>query len=228
MPRWPRITPAGFVYHVLNRGNDRRRLFNTAADYDNFRELLAEAAKRFLVRLCAYCLMPNHWHLLLWPEEDNAIPKYLHRVTWLHAKRVRAETGTIGHGHVYQGRYRHFPVQTERYFWRVTRYVEANALRAGLVSEAQAWRWTSLRDRGNDTGIIVPGPLPMPDEWVDIVNTAIPSRLLERVRVSAQRGRPFGSDEWTIKTARQLHIEHTLRNVGGQRASDRSVNHFAA
>lgn len=219
MPRGLRITPAGFVYHVLNRGTERRTLFFKASDYQNFLELLAEACVRFPVRLLAYCLMPNHWHIVLWPEKDDAIPLYMHRVSSFHAIRVRRETDTIGYGHLYQDRYRSFPVQTDRHYWRVLRYVEANALRAGLVPRAEAWQWSSVCDRDRTGGgIIVPGPLAMPDRWLDIVNTAIPGNLLERLRVSAHRGRPFGSEAWTVETSQQLGLEHTLRVVGGQRA----------
>jgi putative transposase len=228
MPRGPRITPAGFVYHVLNRRNERRALFFTPADYENFLALLAEAARRFPVRLLAYCLMPNHWHLVLWPERDDAIPRFVHRVSLLHARRVRLTTNTLGHGHLYQGRYRSFPVQTDRHYWRVLRYVEANPLRASLVAQAEAWRWSSLSDRdGTRRAMIVPGPLAMPDRWLEIVNTAIPGSLLERLRVSAHRGRPFGSGAWIIETAHQQGLERTLREAGGQRVFETALSEIA-
>jgi putative transposase len=217
MPRYPRVTPAGYVYHVLNRGNDRKLLFHKTSDYQGFLEHLREALTRFAVRLIAYCLMPNHWHLLLWPEGDNAIPAYLHRVTTLHALQVRELTGTVGHGHVYQGRYKSFPVQTEVYYWNVLRYVEANALRANLVPRAEAWQWSSAGEYvRTPSGILVPGPLPVPPNWLDIVNAIPPKYEIDEIRESIRRGRPYGSNEWTRATAMELGLQHTLRSRGGQ------------
>ena len=85
------------------------------------------------MRLCAYCLMPNHWHFVVWPEHDRDLPRFMQQVTNTHVKRWKEHRHELGYGHLYQGRYNCFPVETEDYFYRVVRYVERNALRARLV-----------------------------------------------------------------------------------------------
>ena len=94
--------------------------------------------------------MPNHWHLLLWPEGDGDLATFMQRLTITHVRRWQQHRGYVGLGHVYQGRYKSFPVESDAHFWVVARYVERNALRADLVLRAEEWRWSSLwrRDRG--------------------------------------------------------------------------------
>src|SRR5271157_4983805 len=97
------------------------------------------------MRVCAYCLMPNHWHFVVWPERDGDLPAFMQQVTNTRMKRWKEHRHEIGYGHLYQGRYKCFPVETEEYFYQVVRYVERNALRANLVERAESWRWSSLR-----------------------------------------------------------------------------------
>jgi REP element-mobilizing transposase RayT len=141
MPRPLRIVPGGFVYHVLNRANGRRRIFDRDEDYRAFERVLAEIQGRIPMRVLAWCLMPNHWHLVLWPARDGDLSDYMRLVTLTHTQRWHAYRATTGSGHLYQGRFKSFVVQDDTHFLTVCRYVEGNALRAKLVTRAEDWRW---------------------------------------------------------------------------------------
>src|SRR5260221_8107917 len=144
MPRQLRAAPGGFVYHVLIRAHSQRTIFHRQQYYLAFERVLGEVQSRVPMRILAWCLMPNHWHLLLWPRNDGDLSNYMRLVTLTHAQRLHAYRVSAGTGHVYQGRFKSFVVQDDPHFLTVARYVEANALRANLVRRAEEWRWSSL------------------------------------------------------------------------------------
>ena len=218
MPRVKRITAAGVIQHVMNRGNRRATIFRTPADYKAFVSLLIEAAGRFPVKLVAYCLMPNHWHLVLVAEEEGAISSYMRWVTGTHVRRYHRLYGLEGTGHLYQGRYTSIPVQSDRHLLAVLRYVESNAHRARLVSRAEAWPWSSLGAREEVRGQLVSeSPVPRPADWLQRVNE--PLRNLARLRECITRGRPFGSAAWTSEAAARHGLRFTMRPPGRPRRS---------
>src|SRR5208283_3221818 len=145
MSRPRQHSPGGMVFHVLNRGVGRRVLFTKDEDFLAFERVVEETLRTRRMRLCAYCLMSNHWHFVVWPERDGDLPAFMQQVTNTRMKRWKEHRHEIGYGHLYQGRYKCFPVETEEYFYQVVRYVERNALRANLVERAESWRWSSLR-----------------------------------------------------------------------------------
>ncbi|HVV99014.1 MAG TPA: transposase [Planctomycetaceae bacterium] len=104
------------------------------------------------MRVCGYCLMPNHWHLVLWPERDGDLAAFMLRLTVTHVTRWQRHEKQVGHGHVYQGRFKSFPVSSDEYFYQAVRYVERNALRAQLCRRAEQWRWSSLWRRESGKG----------------------------------------------------------------------------
>lgn len=130
MTRSRRITLGGYVYHVLNRANGRLRIFRKAGDFLAFEKILAEGLERVPIRLCGYCLMGNHWHLLLWPAGDADLAAFMQWVTLTHTQRYHVSHGTVGMGHLYQGRYKSFPVQDDSYYLTALRYIEGNPVRA--------------------------------------------------------------------------------------------------
>jgi len=174
MPRPLRATLPHGVAHVVNRGNERRKLFDGPHEYNDFLQMVDRSLLRHPVRLLAYALMPNHWHLVVWPESPDGLSQFLHYLTTLHAVRFRKATGTAGSGHVYQGRFHATSVSLDLQYWLTMRYVEANPLRANLVASAEDWPWTSLAERVGRRVRIVDGPVPMPpsDAWLRVVNAA--------------------------------------------------------
>jgi putative transposase len=172
MPRRRRDVAPNSVVHVVNRGVERRELFSGSQDYDEFLGLLDRTRARVPVQVLSYVLMPNHWHLVLWPDTCAELSQFLHYLTTLHAARLRHRSRTIGLGHVYQGRFRTSEVATDRRYAHTIRYVEANPLRANLVQRAEDWRWSSLTERVGTLRRIVDGPVRLApsSEWVAIVN----------------------------------------------------------
>jgi len=206
------------VYHVLNRAVGRATLFETPADYEAFVRILVEAPQHVPMRLLAWCLMPNHWHLVLWPREDGELSDYLRWVTVTHTQRWHAAHGTSGTGPLYQGRFKSFPVQSDEHFWTVCRYVERNALRAKLVRSAPNWLWSSLprRTRSGEPRLSA-GPTPLPRDWTAWVQRAESPAELEALRRSVVRGAPYGTDRWQKQTALRLGLGATLRPRGRPR-----------
>lgn len=223
MPRRPRLAPGDLAYHVLNRRVGRLPLFDKPADYAAFEKILAEAYERFRMRLTAYCLMPNHWHLLLWPRRDGELSEVLRWITVTHTQRWHAHHHSAGTGPVYQGRFKSFPVQTDEHFLTVARYVERNALRAKLVAKAEAWRWSSLwrRTQGEAkaTAWLSDWPVAVPRDWVARVNRADMRSELEALRTCVQRGRPYGEEAWVRRLCRRCGLESTLRPPGRPKGS---------
>jgi putative transposase len=204
------------VFHVLNRGAGRQQLFDNAGDYDAFLTLLERARENVPMRIVAYCLMPNHWHLVLWPETDDALSEFLRWLTVTHSQRWHARRGTAGTGPVYQGRFKSFPVQKDEHFLSVCRYVERNALRANLCSMAELWKWSSAwRDRDGGCPVTLSTwPVSRPSHWSDYLNQPQTEAELAAIRHCVSHGRPYGSNDWTINTARTLGLERTLRQRG--------------
>jgi putative transposase len=172
MPRRARGDEAGVIYHVLNRSVRRATIFYTEDDYTTFERVLLQALQRVPIRLLAYCAMPNHWHLIVWTTEPKQLRRFMHWLTCTHAQRWHAKHGTSGTGPLYQGRYKSIPIGDDRRFFTVCRYVERNALAAALVSRAEEWQWASLWRRCNNSheGVLHDWPVPVPPDWVTIVN----------------------------------------------------------
>src|SRR6516164_6532214 len=146
MPRRARAIEGGLAYHVLNRANARLPLFRKEADYAAFERVLEEALQREPLRVLGYCLMPNHWHLVVWPNAgaDRQVSEFMRWLTVTHTQRWHAHRHTAGTGHLYQGRFKSFPIQADEHLYTVLRYVERNPVRADLVRRAEEWRWSSL------------------------------------------------------------------------------------
>jgi putative transposase len=211
------------VFHALNRGNDRREIFAGDGDYEAFIRVLAETQERYPMRILAYCLMPNHWHLLLWPEQSGVLGVFLQRLTTTHVRRWHLHRQSVGCGHLYQGTYKSFPVQDDDHFYAVCRYVERNAKRANLVERAERWRWSSLAQRlGKLRTVEAPPklsawPVSRPRDWLKWVNQAQTEAELAALRKAIARGQPFGNETWQAQTADRLGLESTMRPRGRPR-----------
>ena len=218
MPRPLRCAEGGLIYHVLNRANARLTLFRTDDEYDAFERVLAQAVRRTRMRLLAYCVMPNHWHLVVWPQNDGDLSRFAGWLAQTHTQRHHAEHDTIGEGSLYQGRFKSFPVQEDGHLLRVCRYVERNALRAGLVRRAEDWTWSSIyrRQRGSpaDRSLLTRWPVAPGVHWVAHVNEPHTEAELQAMRNSVVRGTPLGQKGWCHRVARALGLESTLRGRG--------------
>jgi putative transposase len=218
MARSARKAPGGFVFHVLNRGVGRRELFSEESDYAAFERVLETTIAAVPVRVLAYCLLPNHWHLLLWPRKDGDLAAFMQRLTTTHVRRFQKHHDEVGLGHIYQGRFKSFPVQEDRHFLTVARYVERNALRANLTSRAERWQWGSLWGREHGTTqqreLLSEWPVLRPPGWTAIVNRPQTEKELAALRLSVKRGRPFGDASWQKQTADRLGLGRAFRDPG--------------
>ena len=219
MGRPLRLALGGYVYHVLNRANGRQAIFQKEGDYAAFERILGQALEHVPgLRLLAYCLLPNHWHLVVWPRRNGELSDFGHWLTLTHTQRWHAHYHDVGTGHLYQGRFKSFPVAEDEHFLQVCRYVERNALRAGLTRRAEAWRWCSLWQREQkerpEKWLLSDWPVAPPADWCKLVNSPQSEAELEAVRRSLQRGQPYGEEAWAKRTAQRLGLESTFRPRG--------------
>lgn len=213
-----RDCPGGIIFHVLNRAVARIQLFKHDRDYEAWERTLVEALNRLPIDLLAYCIMPNHWHLVLRPKADGNLSAFMQWFTLAHAQRWRVAHQTVGFGPLYQGRFKAFPIECDEHLLTVLRYVERNALRAKLVKDVQSWRWGSYHARTVANSVLHPmlceWPIDMPKNWRRLLNTPQTAAEEEAVQLSIRRGRPFGDPDWREQIAKQLSLGRTLRTPG--------------
>ncbi|MCF7954906.1 MAG: transposase [Phycisphaerae bacterium] len=213
-----RITKGGYLYHVMNRANGKLRIFRKSGDFAAFENILATGLGRYDMRICGYCIMGNHWHLLLWPRNDGDLSEFMRWVGVTHTNRWHAAHGTTGMGHIYQGPFKSFPLKRDRHYLSVLRYIEANPFRASLAQQSCQWPYSSLAKRmgfaENDIDLTA-GPIPLPHNWSDrVLQFADYERATDEIRKCIKRGRPFGDKQWVEKTAIKLQLESTLKPRG--------------
>jgi putative transposase len=196
-------------------------MFRKQADFEAFERVMVEAHERQPIRILSYCVLSSHWHFVVWPEKDGQLTDFFRRLAQTHAVRWRVSRRTVGYGHLYQGRFKSFPVQSDDHLLSLLRYVERNPLSAGLVQQAQLWRWSSLWSRvhGEEeiTALLSTWPVERPRNWTARVNAPLTAKELDRLRLSLDRGRPYGSDEWVRQTVKKLGLERTVRPEGRPR-----------
>lgn len=227
MARKPRNFIGDTVYHVMNRATARARIFHSSADYAAFETVLQQAVARFNLRLLSYVVMPNHFHLVLWPRksEGETLSSFMKWLQQTHTQRWHASRKSAGEGRLYQGRFKAFPIQTAwnefHHLRKVCRYVERNPLRAKLVPAAERWQYSSLHRRLNPRPDAPPflatwpeGAYPGHSRWLAAVNQPLSPAEQKTLDESLRRGRPFGDPSWQTTAARSHNLEHTLRPPG--------------
>jgi putative transposase len=214
MPRRARRIVGGGFYHVMDRGNNRAVVFREPHDYREFLWLVSIAQSRIELDLFALCLMPNHFHMVVRPHSEDQLGQWMHWLLTTHTTRHHRRHGTCGR--LWQGRYKDFPVEPGSHLMTVFRYVERNALRAGLVGRAEHWPWGSLAWRaGLHAGPALSAPPePLPAGWLEHVNEPQSEAELMALRVCSSRQRPFGSEGWTKEVVDQRGLQATVRPRG--------------
>jgi len=222
MPRVARASVGGICYHVINRGNDRRDVFLKDGDYQAFLKAMGHACIEIPMPVLAYCLMPNHFHMVLLPKADGDLSRWMHWVQNTHVRRYHQDYHRSGR--IWQGRFKAFPIESDEHLLTVLRYAECNPVRANLVQRAEEWLWSSARfwtaagkASADRPSFLESGPVKRPRDWLSWVNRAATAGELESVRRSVLRGVPFGSPNWTARMAAELGLESTLRPPGRPR-----------
>jgi putative transposase len=230
MGRPLRLVGDDLIYHALNRGNNRGPVFFTPDDYRTFLRALGQTKARYPFRLFAYCLMGNHFHLVLQPAAGQTISRILQSLTVAHTWHYHKSRSTSGH--VWQGRFKSPVVQDDAHLLTVLRYVEANPLRAGMVADLADYPWSSYPARGLGRADDLLDPAPTWEGvgrtaaarqayWRRWLHTPLSDRELAMVRKSVTSGRPFGSEPWTQATAVRLGVNLTPRPRGRPRKDEK-------
>ena len=218
MPRRPRICPAGTCFHVLNRAVARLTLFEKQEDYEAFERVLAEAVEREALPIFSYSLMPNHWHFVVRPKTDDQLSGFFRWLTHTHTMRWHAHYQTSGTGHLYQGRFKTFPIEDDDHLLAVLRYVERNPLRASLCDRAEDWKfgsaWRMVNGDEQSRSLLSKWPIPRPRQWRSLVNKPDTESEVNAIRRCVNRGTPYGSEGWVTQSAVRLQLKHTLRSRG--------------
>lgn len=214
MGRTARASKGGICYHVLNRGNARGDVFHKPGDFQAFVDLLGGAVEKAPTEIFGFCVMTNHFHLVVRPKLDGGLSRFMQWLLTSHVRRYHRHYG--GSGHVWQGRFKAFAIQQDEHLLTVLRYVERNPVRAGLVERAENWHWSSapMWSRQDRPGWLTPGPVSRPPDWLDWVNRPATVAEEQSLRHHLARNRPFGNARWTKATAARLGLESTLKPRG--------------
>lgn len=208
-------------FHVLNRAVARLPLFEKQEDCEAFERVLIEAVTREPLPILAYCVMPNHWHFVVRPQSDQQLTDFFRWLTHTHTMRWHAHYNTGGTGHLYQGRFKAFPIEEDEHLLAVLRCVERNPVRAALCELAADWRYGSAwrKRSGNDElrRLISEWPIPRPRQWRAFVDKPQHEAEVAAIRRSISRGTPYGSEDWGTQSAVRLQLQHTLRSRGRPR-----------
>jgi REP-associated tyrosine transposase len=230
MGRQPRLIADGLVYHALNRGNNRSAVFGGAADYQTFLRALAQTKERYPFRLYAYCLMTNHFHLVLEPLASQTISRVLQSLTVAHTWHYHRRRG--GWGHVWQGRFKSPVIAADEHLLTVMRYVESNPLRAGMVSDLAAYPWSSylVHGLGKAAGLVDEAPVwarlakteaARQAYWREWLHQPLSAGDLAAIRRSVTSGRPYGGAPWVAATAQRMGIDLCPRPRGRPRKTEK-------
>lgn len=204
MARLARVVMPGVPHHVIQRGNRRLDTFFDDADYAFYRDLLAERCREAGVTVWAYCLMPNHVHLILVPSDRDGLRRVLGETHRRYTRRVNLREG-LG-GHLWQDRFYSFPMD-EPHLLAAARYVEQNPVRAGLARRARDWRWSSARAHlaGQDDGLASVSPLlDLVPDWRAFLAGDADAGIVESLRLHTRTGRPLGTDRFLGRLERSL------------------------
>jgi len=208
---------AGGYYHLINRGNNKSVVFHQPGDYRSFLRLIDAAQERIRLKLLAFCLMPNHVHLVVSPDGATDVSRWMHWLMTTHSHRHHLRYGTSGC--VWQGRFRSFPIKCDGHLLTVMRYVERNALRAGLVERAEEWAWGSLawRRTGSVDALLAEPPVTLPHDWAQRVNAPQSAEELAALRRCVNGQRPFGDDAWVEDQSLRMGLGPAVRPRGRPR-----------
>jgi len=221
MGRALRVNKGNYIYHVLNRANARIQIFDNKEDYQLFESILEEAREKFDMRILAYSIMPNHWHLVLHPKQDGDLSKFMNWLTLTHTQRWHSVKKTTGQGHLYQGRYKSFICQSDTHFLTLVRYVERNPKKANLVKKPENWKWGSVWRRENGTEkqkkLLSEWIISEPKDYLKYLNETQNENEEKAVQNAILRGCPYGESGWKDKIIKKFKLESTLKFRGRPR-----------
>jgi REP-associated tyrosine transposase len=224
MARIARVVAAGLPHHVTQRGNRRQPVFFCDGDFETYKSLLAEGCRAAKVQVWAYCLMPNHVHLILRPADEDGLRAALGEAHRRYTRHVNFREGW--RGFLWQGRFASFPMD-ERYLLACARYVELNPVRARLARRARNWRWSSAWAHlaGKDDDLVRVAPLlALAPDWAAFLAGGLAEVDHKAIRRCERTGRPLGSDAFLARLERKLARPLARQKPGPKPAAGRGEN----
>jgi putative transposase len=209
MARLARVVAPGYPHHVTQRGTRRQNTFFCEDDYADYRHLMAEFCGKCGTDVWAYCLMPNHVHMIMVPRDTDGLRCAMGEAHRRYTRKINLREGW--RGHLWQERFHSF-VMDEPHLLAAARYVETNPVRAGLCPQAEHWAWSSASAhlRGQDDELVRVAPLlGMISDWGTYLRASNDAALPEAIHRHARTGRPLGADAFVAELERSLH--RTLR-----------------
>jgi putative transposase len=192
MPRSARLVVPAVPHHLTHRGNNKQQTFFADADYRLYKKYLAAACADTATAIWAWCLMPNHVHLILVPSAGDGLGAVMRRTQGRYTRAINAREGRVGH--LWQARFGSF-VMDEGYLLACARYVELNPVRAGLAARPEDWPWSSAHAHLGGPGDGLTDPLPLLERWPDwrsVIDGALEEEALQAIRERERTGRPLG------------------------------------
>ena len=214
MPRIARGIADNQIYHIINRGNRREAVFHDNYDYEKFLKLLIESKEKYAIKIYAYCLMPNHFHLVIYTKYADSLSQGMH---WISSSSVRYYNKRYNiSGHLWQGRYKSFIVQEDSYLLVLLKYVEANPKRARIVKDCIDYKYSSANNRikNNENLITDEIPILLPDDWYAYINSDEKITDIESIRNCINRQAPLGDKNWKYMVSKKYNLESTINPRG--------------
>jgi len=214
MARLPRLVIPGIPHHVTQRGNRRLPVFFSDNDYRAYKALLGEWCAKAGTKVWAYCLMPNHVHLILVPSHEDGLRAALGETHRRYSQHINAREGW--RGHLWQGRFASFPMD-EAYLLACARYIELNPVRAKLVRTPRAWGWSSAKAHltGKGDGLVTVAPLlDRAGDWKAFLRAGLATEEADAIRGHERTGHPLGGMRFLTRLKRRLGRDVTPRKPG--------------
>ena len=224
MARLARVVAPGYPHHITQRGNRKQETFFSDDDYRTYLGLMAEWCLRCNVEVWAYCLMPNHIHLIAVPETEEGLCRAIGEAHRRYTRYINFKKGW--RGHLWQGRFFSYPMD-ERYLLAATRYVELNPLRAGLTKKAEMYPWSSASAHveGIDDQLVKVSPLlDMVADWESFLSEDVSTKETNRFQYNERTGRPLGDDGFVTKIENILNRLLKKQKPGTKRKPKNKVN----
>jgi len=219
MPRIARIVGAGYLHHIVQRGNNREKVFLDQDDYQTYLSLLAKYSEKKIAPILVYCLMPNHVHLLVKPSEQEALPKMMQGVTLCYSKYFNGENGRTGR--LWECRYHSTVVDGDSYLWTVSKYIEHNPVRAGIVKRPEDYLYSSAKAHIlGEKDPLLKEPLfdkSQLDEYRRFIRSEEDKKIIEEIRKQTRSGKPFGDGGFLKILSEKLGCSLSFRPKGRPR-----------
>jgi putative transposase len=217
MPRIARGLVDNQIYHIINRGNRRESVFHDKFDYERFLKLLLDSKEKYKIKIYAYCLMPNHFHLVIYTKYAESLSKTMHRISSSYVRYYNKKYKISGH--LWQGRYKSFIVEKDSYLLVLLKYVEANPKRANIVECCEDYKYSSANNRINNIfdKLISNIPIDLPNDWSKYINDKEDKTDIDYIRNSIERQSPLGDELWQLNMVKKHGLESTLNPIGRPR-----------